>query len=295
MRSRAYYPYDPKVVRGAHINLERAYAAATYVKAKGSSRLSQTFVSPKVCLDIPFFYSFNRTFANFSENRVGSVLQIGTNLRYEASLLNTVLRREQSRRALSYFTVGAFSSLRYAHSHQGTTVRSLFSIVENRSSFRKEILSQSKPLALLVGVNSFRNTEGSFMQTIIRQVGKQFLVKNKSKDRMGFIHSSVGSLSFSHLGLSGKTTGAKSTSTTFLVERPDYYQVSSVKNGFFANEPSKFNSATAEFRIETKTMYEFSGYLRSIQGQRRKHVKVINPIVVNRVAKLNLEAELIIF
>ena len=293
MRSRAYYPYDPKVVRGAHTNLERAYAAATYVKAKGSSRLSQTFVSSKVCLDIPFFYSFNRTFASFSENRVGSVLQIGTNLRYEASLLNTVLRREQSRRALSYFTVGAFSSLRYAHSHQGTTVRSLFSIVENRSSFRKEIFSQTKPLAVLVGVNSLRNNEGNFTQTIIRQVGKQFLVKNKFKDRMGFIHSSVGSLSFSHLGLSGKKTGSKST--TFLVEQPDYYQASSLKKSFFVNEPSKSNSATVEFRIETKTRYEFSGYLRSIQGQRRKHVKAINPIVSNRVSKLNLEAELIIF
>ena len=256
------------------------------MKSKGNSRLSQSFVSANLCLDIPFFYSFNRTFASFSENRVGSVLQIGTNLRYEASLLNTVLRREQSRRALSYFTVGAFSSLRYAHSHQGTTVRSLFSIVENRSSFRKEILSQSKPLAVFVGVNSLRNNEGNFMQTIIRQVGKQFFVKNKSKDRMGFIHSSVGSLSFSHLGLSGNKTGSKST--TFLVEQPDYYQVSSLKKSFFVNEP-------AEFRIETKTMYEFSGYLRSIQGQRRKHVKAINPIVSNRVSKLNLEAELIIF
>jgi hypothetical protein len=42
-------------------------------------------------------------------------------------------------------------------------------------------------------------------------------------------------------------------------------------------------------------MYEFSGHLRAIQGQRRKHVKVINPIVSNRAAKLNLEAELIHF
>ncbi len=295
MRSRSYYPYDPKVVRGAHTNLERAYAAATYVKAKGSTRLSQTFVSPKVCLDIPFFYSFNRTFASFSENRVGSVLQIATNLRYEASLLNTVLRREQSRRALTYFTVGAFTSLRYAHSHQGTTVRSLFSIVENRTSFRKDTLSQSKPLAVFVGINSFRNNAGNFMQTVIRQVGKQFFVKNKFNDRMGFIHSSVGSLSFSHLGLSEKKTGSKAT--TFLVGQPDYYQVSALKQGFFGNVNGapQLKSVTSEFPLETKTMYEFSGHLRAIQGQRRKHVKVINPIVSNRAAKLNLEAELINF
>lgn len=165
-------------------------------------------------------------------------------------------------------------------------MRSLFSIIENRSPLAKEVFSQTKALVVLVGVNAFRNNQANLRQELVRQVGKQFFVKSSSKDRLGFVHSSIGSLSFSHLGLSGKKFVAKAS--TFVVGQPDYYEVSSTKKAF---SPTNFGITA----LRSKTMYEFSGHLRSLQGQRRKHVKVINPVVVDQTSKLNFEAELITF
>ena len=284
-RTPSYYPYCANFVRGSQSNLERIYSAATYLKTKGVGTVSQTFISPNLCLDIPFFYSFNRAFSSFSENEVASVLQIGTNLRYEASLLNTLLRREQSRRALSYITIAVTTSLRYSHTHQGNSLRSLFSIIENRSKRVKDIFFQTKPLALFAGVNSLRNNQSIVMQQIFRQLGKQFYVKGKTKDRLGFIHSSVGSLAFAHLGFSSKKSTA--TPVTFTVAQPDYYAVSCIQNN--SSPDSKIVA------LQTKTLYEASGSLRAIQGQRRKHVKVVNSVIINRATKLNFEAEIISF
>jgi len=216
---------------------------------------------------------------------MASVLQIGTNLRYEASLLNTLLRREQSRRGLSYITIAVTTSLRYAHTHQGNSLRSLFAIIENRSQMVKDLFSQEKPLALFSGVNSLRNNQSIVMQQLLRQLGKQFYVKGKSKDRLGFIHSSIGSLAFAHLGFSSKK--ATTTAVTFTVGQPDYYAVSCTQKKFLSD-----NKITA---LQTKTLYESSGSLRAIQGQRRKHVKVINPVFTNRATKENFEAEVISF
>ena len=146
-------------------------------------------------------------------------------------------------------------------------------------------------MVVLIGVNALRNSQGTFMQEIIRQVGKQFYVKSSGTDRLGFVHSSVGSLSFSHLGLSGKKFVAKAS--MFVVNQPDYYEVSATKQSYFLTAASKTNGEVVT--LKGKTRYEFSGYLRSLQGQRRKHVKVINPVVVDQTSKLNFEAELITF
>jgi len=123
------------------------------------------------------------------------------------------------------------------------------------------------------------------MQQIFRQLGKQFYVKGKTKDRLGFIHSSVGSLAFAHLGFSSKKSTA--TPVTFTVAQPDYYAVSCIQNN--SSPDSKIVA------LQTKTLYEASGSLRAIQGQRRKHVKVVNSVIINRATKLNFEAEIISF
>jgi len=132
-------------------------------------------------------------------------------------------------------------------------------------------------------VNSLRNNQSICIQQIVRQLGKQFFVKTQSKDRLGFIHSSIGSLAFAHLGFASKKP--VSTSLTFTVAQPAYSAVSFRQKQSFSKV----------LNFESKTLYECSGSLRAIQGQRRKHVKVVNPVIINSTCKVNFEAELISF
>jgi hypothetical protein len=77
------------------------------------------------------------------------------------------------------------------------------------------------------------------------------------------------------------------TAYTFKVASPIYS-----KNGQFI--PSTITDLNSKYisGLTSKTLYETDGYLISLQGQRRKHVKVINSIVTNNLPKFNFESEL---
>jgi hypothetical protein len=74
-------------------------------------------------IDLSSFYGFNFT-KTILEN-LGSLFIIANNPRYEVSTLNTFLRKQQSRYALSYVTLGAFSVLNLKQQHIGNGLRML--------------------------------------------------------------------------------------------------------------------------------------------------------------------------
>jgi len=54
-QSPSYLPFEFDMILGGQINLEIAYSAFNYVKAKGHNYVSISFISPKVYVDVPFF------------------------------------------------------------------------------------------------------------------------------------------------------------------------------------------------------------------------------------------------
>jgi hypothetical protein len=269
------------MVLGAHINLERVYIAANYVKSKGIGSVNHGFISSNLCLDVPFFYTLDKSFTDFGANNFGTILQIGTNIRYEASLLNTIFRREQARRGIKYATLGTFNSLRYVHEHQGNSFRTLYSLYENRTSFVKTQYSSKKDLGLLIGVNACRHSYSHFFQQRVINVGKRFFIKTAQKNRLGAIHSSVGSMAFSHIGFSSKK---RESPVQLTFAQPSY-----------GKNCTKINALTVaigqDIRFQGKSLYETSGLIIGCHGQRRKHVKVVNEIKKSK-AKANFEVSL---
>jgi NADH dehydrogenase/NADH:ubiquinone oxidoreductase subunit G len=191
---------------GSLSNLEMVYAVNTFIKTLGYSAIALSAYTPKLQLDIPFFFRINMTLRSFVITEIAGLLIVGTNLRYEASLLNTSLRREQNTGGFVFSTIGAFSPQAYNHTHQGNSMRTVFNYVENRVGFVKSFINSNLPFGILLSVNALRNNYAYFIQKIIYSLGKLFFIKTNKKDRIGFIHSNVGSLAFSHLGVYSKNT-----------------------------------------------------------------------------------------
>jgi hypothetical protein len=284
-----YYPITLDLVFGSQVNLEMVYSAYTYVTSKGVGSVNHTFVSPQLLLDIPFFYTLNKSFTDFGQNAFNTILQIGTNLRYEASLLNTRLRREQSRRGIAYITFGAFSSLRYSQQHQGNSFRSLYASYENRAPFAKNQYLSQKELAIVIGVNACRHNYSRFFQQLVVNIGKMFFIKTSQKDRLGVIHSSVGSLAFSHLGFYSKKQHAAAQLT---FAQPAYKQNYNLNT--FRGTSGTLINREQNLIIGGKTLYETNGSLIAVHGQRRKHIKVVNELKLENL-KSNFEVNLISF
>lgn len=199
---------------GSLVNLERVYSAVSFAKILGSGTFLQGDSPVQLQVEAPQFYGLNRTRDSFADGSFNSLILVGTNLRYEASLLNTRLRREQQRRAATYYTIGVFNSLRYNHTHQGNSVRTLVAYLENRLSSVQSRRQQSTATPILLGADSTRRASGATLQRLVSAIGKRRFTKTKGADRLGYVHSSVGSRAFAYLGIKSEFFDAENTSET---------------------------------------------------------------------------------
>lgn len=235
---------------------------------------SQTTYTANLLNDFPYFYSLNKGINDFVDNPQNNIIRIGSNVRYEASLLNTRLRRESKQRGATYITVGNFNPLAYGQKHKGNSYRSIIGLIENRRSFVKEFISQSQNVGIYMGVNALRNANSKFIQQIVRQRSKYFFVKNNKNDRFGYIHSSVGSLAFSHMNFITPCLPFSKQQTTnhcFIGTQTE------TNTNFFSDSNLAFSThfKNEKNHLAIPSFYETSGHILSLGGEIRKHNKVV--------------------
>jgi len=134
-----------------------------------------------------------------------------------------MFRREQNRRGLNFIKVGSYSSYGYNHLQAGNSLRTLLATLENRKVFRNTSIQSSKYLMIVLGVNALRSYNGIFIQRITTILNKVYFTKLKDDIRMGYIHSSVGSMAFSFLGIQKQSSDrTKEHESVITVNQPLY-------------------------------------------------------------------------
>lgn len=269
-----------------------------------NSRILQDSFPRILNFDLPFMYSLNRALSTFSDGSLGGVLFVGVNPRYESSLLNTAIRREQARRALPVASLSVFSSLRYSNSltnHVGNSFFSIQSIIENRNAIVTSSRISLSRYSLLQGAEIYRIKEASFFNQLSLYLGKRLFSKSSSYANYGTIHSSVSSRAFAFLGIVNSPLNFnKSLPQLNQKTIENANKISSPSNIFFSvNSPSIFkkkfltqflpknnlslsfsthgvqSSSTANYLLPMTSLYERSGHFRILEGRIRKHNKVV--------------------
>ena len=279
---------------GSQTNLETIFSVDVYIKLiDNNSFISQDIYTSKLILDIPFFYSLNKSFNSFSTKSLKNRILIGTNTRYEVSLLNTVLRREYKQRGSIYITIGAFSPLAFTQMHMGISTRSLINLVENRSIWIKNFIKASNTSGIYISVNIFRNTNAIFRQKLITNLGKYFFVKNNVHNRFGWIHDSVGSLAFAHINCYNKiVNNNKLTNILCFINKQsshnNYYNAHSIIT------ISTHYDNNADFNSIIPSFYESNGHIISIDNSILNYNKVVTPITsgLNNEYPISIESQL---
>jgi NADH dehydrogenase/NADH:ubiquinone oxidoreductase subunit G len=265
---------------GSQSNLESIYSFDFFAKSmlnKAPVSYNQLKYTANLMKDIPLFYSLNKSVNDFILDPLQNIIIVGVNLRYEASLLNTRLRREVKQRGASYVNLGNFSPLAYSQMHKGNSARSIIALIENRMTFIKGFNRSSNKTAIYMGVNSLRNTDSPFTQQIRRQIAKYFFTHNGKKDRFGYIHSSVGSLAFAHINRSNTgSTGKQDNQTGAYC----YIGIKSEQDP--AINPNNTRVFSTHFEKDRNhfaisSFYESNGHVISIENNMRKHNKVVTP------------------
>ena len=285
--------------RGSQSNIERVYSLNSFLKLWGFSSINQGIFSVNRHFDAPEFYIVNRNIQNFLNGDFSGIFFIGVNLRYETSILNTRFRREQNRRSFFYNFFGVYQSVRYLQNHKGNSFRTLVSSIENRNFFIKENLFQKKPVVFFLGIETLRSNHGYFIQQFVSGFAKRFFYKNRGVNRRNYIHASIGSLAFADLGIKTKNSRTKfeinNSVDFFSVQQPklsNYFERflgKNIKTQIILDSHSNqnnFNIVDSKFNVNTSfnyylplnTLYEREGFIKSIDGRVRKHLKTITTV-----------------
>jgi len=121
-------------------------------------------------------------------------------------------------------------------------------------------------------VNSLRNNESNFIQQYVRQIAKYFFSQNSKNDRLGYIHSTTGSLAFAHINRSNNSViGKHKTNYCYINITSDLAsKQNQINTRVFSTH---FQNERNHFAIPS--FYESNGHVLSIENNVRKHNKVV--------------------
>ena len=116
-------------------------------------------------------YIFNSSISGIEESDL--ILLIGTNPRYEATILNARIRKAFVQRKVPIFSIGNPGDLTYDYNIIGSKTDDIKKIINNENDISKKILLAKKPI-IIIGESALELKSGKY----IFEELKKFLVKN---------------------------------------------------------------------------------------------------------------------
>lgn len=158
---------------GDLVDLESMYAlkglASSLKGAHIDCRQVQEFLPVKERAD----YLFNTTIAAIEE--ADACLIVGSNPRYEASLINARLRKSYLYHNLPIGVVGPAPNLTYPYEHIGDNLNVIKDLIEGKHSFAHVLKNAKKPM-IIVGVGVLRHEKGAELYALIQELARTYKV-----------------------------------------------------------------------------------------------------------------------
>ena len=116
-------------------------------------------------------YIFNSSITGIEESDL--ILLIGTNPRYEATILNARIRKAFVQKKVPIFSIGNPGDLTYDYNIIGSKTDDIKKIINKEHEFSKKLLSAKKPI-IIIGESALELKSGKY----IFEELKKFLIKN---------------------------------------------------------------------------------------------------------------------
>lgn len=150
-------------------------------------------------------YLFNTSIAGIED--ADAILIVGSHPRYEASLLNTRIRKRFMAYDLKVATIGAPADLTYAHKHLGNDPALLEDILNGKNDFAK-ILKAAKNPMIIVGMGALTRKDGRAVQALCAEIAEKFKMIRDDWNGFNMLHnaaSRVGALDVGFMPKAGRT------------------------------------------------------------------------------------------
>ncbi len=152
-------------------------------------------------------YLFNTTIAGIE--KADAILLIGTNPRWEATLINARIRKRYLMGGLKVGVIGQQLDMTYPTTYLGAGPQTLQDVVDGKHAF-SDVLKNAKRPMLILGTGALRRADGPAIHALARQLAESFNLIQDDWNGFNVLHTAaarVGGLEMGFLpGQGGKGT-----------------------------------------------------------------------------------------
>jgi NADH dehydrogenase (ubiquinone) Fe-S protein 1 len=205
---------DVHAIAGAQADGETLTAVKDLLASFGSDSLHTEEKFPDVG-DDRANYVLNSSINGIEETDL--VLLVGTNPRYEATLVNARLRKAWLHNELDVAMIGEQVDLTYTYNHLGASPSLLKDIASGKHEFSARWKNAKRPM-LIVGAGAFQRDDGAGVHEACQELAASATSAEDDWHVFNVLHRNAGTVGALDLGYSGAKMPEKFSGVTYLVQ-----------------------------------------------------------------------------
>lgn len=229
--------------------------------------------------DLLLSTKMNTTFSNILESDL--CLTVGTNIRFEASLLNVRLKKRIRAGNFIKASIGLRDNLTYSNDSLGNSIKTLIEISEGKHSFCRDLVKAKKPFVVL-GSAIKKRLDSKALSSLIEKLSKYSKVVDEDWLGINFLSAQANTVGSNLIGIPQKNkikVTDKSWKFIYCVglnssERKSFFSADSLKNSFVVLQTSFAFSSLLNLKkgllLPTTTFAEKVGTFINAEGRIQK-------------------------
>ncbi|WP_029008458.1 NADH-quinone oxidoreductase subunit NuoG [Azospirillum halopraeferens] len=175
-------------ITGDTVDVESMLALKDLMTALGSPNLDCRQDGARFDASARSGYLFNTGIAGIEQADV--IVLIGTNPRWEGSLVNARIRKRYLMGGLKVAVIGERRELTYPYAHIGTGPQDLQDLVDGKGDFA-EVLKGAKRPMLVLGMGAFRRADGPAIQAAARALAETYGMVRDDWNGFNVLHTAA--------------------------------------------------------------------------------------------------------
>ena len=189
------------ILSGKFTDAETIISSKLFINALGSSLFDCRFDNAQVIHGESESYKFNSSIQEV-EN-ADAILLVGSNPRWEASVLNARIRKTYINNNCKIGIIGPDLELNYPYEKISNSLTGLNDILENKSDFSKKLLNAKNPI-IIIGTSAINNDQGESVLKICANIAKKLPNYSEKFNPLNILNQDISRVGSLELGFINK-------------------------------------------------------------------------------------------
>ena len=181
---------------GKFTDVESLFASKLFSESLSASLFDCRFDNAQFFPDASQSYKFNSSFEEIENS--DAILLVGTNPRWEASVLNSRIRKAYVNNNCNIGLIGKKLNLNYNFDHLSESTKHLNNILSDTSEFSKVLKNAKNPL-IIIGTSAINHSDGKDILEVCAEIAKK-VQKNNNVNPLNILHQDISRVGALDLG-----------------------------------------------------------------------------------------------